>query len=63
MSFCYTVITPAAFPSALINQGLWLPPWIELGAMHRFGLGEDGLMDTHLWILHMGMVQHLRAFL
>ena len=38
MSFCCTVITPAAFPYAVINWGLWLPPWIEPGAVYTFGL-------------------------
>lgn len=41
MSFCYTVITPAAFPYGLINGGLWLPSWIELGAAYTFSLGWD----------------------
>lgn len=50
MSFCYTVITPAAFPCGLINGGLWFPSWIELGAVYTFGLGWDRLMDIHLWI-------------
>ena len=50
MSFCYTVIAPAAFPYDLINRGLRLPPRIELGAAYTFGLGWDRLMDIRLWI-------------
>lgn len=45
MSFCCTLITPAAFPCASINWGWWLPPWIELEAVNTFSLTE---MD--LWI-------------
>lgn len=45
MSFCYTIITPAAFPCASINWGWWLPPWIELEAVYTFGL-----MEIDLWI-------------
>lgn len=50
MFFCSTVITPAAFSSALIVRGLWLPPWIELGAVYAFSLGRDGWRDVCLWM-------------
>lgn len=45
MSFCYTIITPAAFPCASINWGWWLPPWIELEAVCTFIS-----VDILLWI-------------
>lgn len=45
MSFCYTIITPAAFSCASINWGCWLPPWIELEAVYTFSL-----MAMDLWI-------------
>lgn len=45
MSFCYAIITPAAFPCASINWGWWLPPWIKLEAVYTFGL-----MEMDLWM-------------
>lgn len=49
MSFCYTIITPDAFPCASINWGWWLPPWIEPEAVYTFGL-----MEMDLWISSYG---------
>lgn len=51
MSFCYTIITPAAFPCASINWCWWLPPWIELEAVYPFGL-----MELDLWISSYGYI-------